>query len=187
MEEPHQGGASPASAHNPAVRGREMGVAPTLLANQNAPTGPEIEAGALRALKETTRMAPEDTAGGVAAINAAMAARSGTMRMNPPDSNAYQAGPSSVLVNPAYAAGQVPQIPPSARGPNLAAPQGSGVGGWNESTVMRRRPETDRPASAPSGIVGELASLPGTTGFLIGIGLGLGIAAGVVIALLVMR
>jgi hypothetical protein len=165
-----------------------MGVAPTLLANQNAPTGSEIEAEALRALKETTRMAPEDAAGGLAAINAAIAARSGTMRMNPnaADPTAYQGGPASVHVNPTYAAAPPQQIPPSARGPNLVAQPGSGVGGWNESTVMRRRADTGS-AVRPAGIIGELASLPGTTGFLIGIGLGLGIAAGVVIALLVMR
>ncbi len=174
MEEPAKG--APASQQAP--RAHAMAVGPTLLANQAAPTGPEIEAEALRALKATTRMAIDDP------TTSAGAARAGTLRMSQQQAEQrYSAPPPSVQVNPAYA-GAAAQPPPSTRVPNLAPL--TGHSGWNEATVSRRRLETSPPAPR-GGLVGELASLPGTTGFLIGIGLGLGIAAGVVIALLVMR
>jgi eukaryotic-like serine/threonine-protein kinase len=52
----------------------------------------------------------------------------------------------------------------SQRGPTLAP------AGWNESTVARRRPHR-------SGFVGQIDSLSGSTGMLIGIGIGLAFAA----------
>lgn len=184
MEETRDG-ASPASArqleppHSQSPRAqiaREMAVAPTMVANKNAPTAAEVEAEALRSLKATTRMAPEDAAASQAALSQQLAARSGTMRINPQDP---YPGPAQ---RPA-------QTQPIGQHAAQALVPGSGAIGWNESTVLRRRPAGDQGPGMPgkAGIVGELESLPGTTGFLIGIGLGLGIAAGVVIALLLMR
>jgi hypothetical protein len=53
--------------------------------------------------------------------------------------------------------------------------------GWNEATVARRRP-------AKSGLVGQIDSLSGSTGMLIGIGLGLAFAAvGLALALILLK
>jgi hypothetical protein len=160
---------------------REMVIAPTLVAGKNAPTSAQVEAEALRSLKETTRMSPEEAANSQAVLAQQIAARHATMRMSPQDPYGQPAGGG---VPPAALARPMPGPP----GAPQAMPQGSGAIGWNEATVMRRRqPGSEQLAPGKAGLVGELESLPGTTGFLIGIGLGLGIAAGVVIALLVMR
>ncbi|NUO49244.1 MAG: protein kinase [Polyangiaceae bacterium] len=185
MEETAAGSTRAPDPHSHAPRGqvpREMAIAPTLLAGKNSPTAAQVEAEALRALKETTRMSPEEAAASQAALAQQIAQRNATMRMNPQDGYGQ---PSGGGVPPAALARPMPGPP----GAPQAMPQGSGGAlGWNEATVMRRRqPGSDQLAPGKAGLVGELESLPGTTGFLIGIGLGLGIAAGVVIALLVMR
>jgi hypothetical protein len=184
MEETAAGSTRAPEAHSQAPRAqvpREMVIAPTLLAGKNAPTSAQVEAEALRALKETTRMSPEEAVASQAALAQQVAQRNATMRMNPQDGYGQPAGggvPPTALARPM----------PGPPGAPQAMQQGSGAIGWNEATVMRRRqPGGDQLAPGKGGLVGELESLPGTTGFLIGIGLGLGIAAGVVIALLVMR
>ncbi len=176
MEEPSsrgpggERGAAPAPTPSPAAGRAEFVVAPTLLARHDAPTAAEIEAEALRALKATARLSPDELdprapqpSPGEGAPHAAVAS---TVRMSPD----------------LYAA-----PPPSQAGGAITGQHGLAqlsAGGWNDATSSGRRLPAGRP---PPSLVGELASLPGTTGFLIGIGLGLGIAAGVVIALLVTR
>ncbi len=55
--------------------------------------------------------------------------------------------------------------------------------GWNESTVARRRA-----APARSGLIGQIDALSGSTGMLIGIGLGLALAAvGLLLAVLILN
>ncbi len=106
-----------------------------------------------------------------------MRAMAATARMNEEAEHRQPEVKSTVRMNPQEtmakaAAGRADRSPPS------LAP----LGGWNESTVARRRP------SPKAGLVGQIDSLTGSTGMLIGIGLGLAFAAvGLALALILFR
>jgi serine/threonine-protein kinase len=180
--------ASPGSpmAAAPVGSAAPMTSAPTLLAPGNA----DRDAEALRALKATSRMAPEDAAPAAAAHAGAPVPAPGlnsTVRMDPGDGfpQPGQAPQAPARNLPPTMPGNTPH-PLAGSSPGLVAlPSGQ----WNDPTAISKRRDgtpTDRPQKR-GGMVGELESLPGTTGFLIGIGLGLGVAAGLVIALFFMR
>jgi hypothetical protein len=58
------------------------------------------------------------------------------------------------------------------------------AGTWNDPTRLTRT----KPEAAPkSGVLGFFEELPGTTGLIIGIGLGLGIAGGAILAFILLR
>jgi hypothetical protein len=106
-----------------------------------------------------------------------MRAMAATARMNEEAEHRQAEVKSTVRMNPQEtmakaAASRAERSPPS------LAP----LGGWNESTVARRRP------IPKAGLVGQIDSLTGSTGMLIGIGLGLAFAAvGLALALILFR
>ncbi|MBK6513934.1 MAG: protein kinase [Polyangiaceae bacterium] len=150
----------------------------------------------LRGLKATARIQEESSTAGqqsFATTGDSLQAVKATMRMSPHETPPQHAPRPASTAPPSQDAPSrpIPAPPPSGGAPELSAMQQTGyrqlaAGGWNEATVVKRRSPAhpSNQASQKEGMISLLQGLSGTTGLLIGIGLGLGIAAGLLIVFL---
>ncbi|MFO0546850.1 MAG: protein kinase [Polyangiaceae bacterium] len=130
----------------------------------------EPDADGLRGLKATARMSPEEVERQTTPITSGEPGIKSTVRMNSQETLAKAQAHAQNRQS-------VPAPPPSI--PNFAQLPSSG---WNDPTMLTNRREPPK-----AGLVSSVRDLSGTAALFIGIGLGLGIAAGLLIAFLLLR